>query len=137
MQWILVPQGWVFFILTSFDPICSPLRGGLRQILSSNISPPSGGGGYPERTKKPIDTCDKEDKDGKETEHTRGAKFFTSDARVTRMAKKAKHIFEERRRSIRPNHLRLVVRTTRQGSKMVDGDARTTNMAGTTEQTCG
>ena len=39
---------------------------------------------------------DKEDKDGKEIEHTRGAKLVSGDARVTRMAKKTKHIFEER-----------------------------------------
>ena len=64
---------------------------------------------FSERTKKPIGTWDKEDKDGKENEHTGGAKLVTGDARVTRMAKKTKPICEERRRLIRPNHLRLVV----------------------------
>ena len=92
---------------------------------------------YPERTKKPIGTWDKEDKDGKETEHTRGAKLVTGDARVTRMAKKTKHICEERSRLIRPNHLRLVVRPTRQGPKMVAGDARITNISNKTEHICG
>ena len=70
---------------------------------------------YIERTKKPIGTWDKDDKGGKDTEHTRGAKLATGDARVTRTAKKTKHICEERRRFIRPNHMRLVVRPTRQG----------------------
>ena len=35
---------------------------------------------YPERTKKPVDTWDKEDKDGKEIGHTRGAKLASGDA---------------------------------------------------------
>ena len=47
---------------------------------------------YPERTKKPIDTWDKEDKDGKEIEHTRGAKFVSDDARVISMANKTEYI---------------------------------------------
>ena len=38
---------------------------------------------YPERTS--IGIWDKEDKDGKETEHTRGAKLVTGEARITRM----------------------------------------------------
>ena len=61
---------------------------------------------YPEKTKKPIGTWDKEEKDGKETEHIRGAKLVTGGARVTRTAKKTKHICEERRRYTRPSHLR-------------------------------
>ena len=51
---------------------------------------------YPEWTKNPIGTWDKEDKDGRETEHTRGAKFATGDERVTRTANKTKHIYEGR-----------------------------------------
>ena len=48
---------------------------------------------YLERTKKPIDTWDKEDKGGKEIEHTGGAKFFSGDARITHMVNKTGHIF--------------------------------------------
>ena len=92
---------------------------------------------FPKRTKKPIGTWDKEDKDGKETKHTQEAKLVTGDNRVIRMAKKTKHICKERRRSIRPNHLLLVVRPTRQGSKMVTGEARITDMANKTEHICG
>ena len=47
---------------------------------------------YPERTKKPIDLWDKVDKDGKEMEHTRGAKLVSGDARITNMANKTEHI---------------------------------------------
>ena len=35
--------------------------------------------------------------DGKETEHTRGGKLVTGDARVASTAKKTEHINEERR----------------------------------------
>ena len=47
---------------------------------------------YPERTEKSIGTWDKEDKDDKGTEHTRGAELVTSDIRITRMADKTEHI---------------------------------------------
>ena len=63
--------------------------------------------------------------------------MITGDARVERMAKKTKHICEERRRLVRPNHLRLVVRPTRQESKMVTGDAQIAKMANKTEHICG
>ena len=63
--------------------------------------------------------------------------MVTGGARVTRMAKKTKRTFEERRKSMRSNHLRLAVRFTRQGSKMGTGDARITNMANRTEHICG
>ena len=43
-----------------------------------------------------IGTWDKEDKDGKEIEQTRGAKLVSGYARVTRVAKKTKHICEFR-----------------------------------------
>ena len=75
---------------------------GLKYWPSAGVAAPK----YSERTKRPIGTWDKEDKDGKETGHTRGAKLVTSAARVIRMAKKTKHKCEERRRSIRSNHLR-------------------------------
>ena len=55
---------------------------------------------YPERLEKSVSSWDKEDKDGKETEHTRGAKLVTGDARITRMANKTGHICEERRRLV-------------------------------------
>ena len=42
-------------------------------------------------------TWGKEDPGGKETEHIRGVKLVTGDARVTMMAKNTKHICEERR----------------------------------------
>ena len=69
---------------------------------------------YPKRTKKPMGKWNKEDKGGKETGLTRGAKLFTGDAQVTRIATKTKYICEERRSLINQNHLRLVVRPTRQ-----------------------
>ena len=37
-------------------------------------------------------TWDKEDKDAKEFGHTRGAKIFSGDARITDMANKTEHI---------------------------------------------
>ena len=40
-----------------------------------------------------IGTWDKEVKDGKEFEPTRGAKFVSGDARITNMANKTVHIF--------------------------------------------
>ena len=43
---------------------------------------------YPKRAEKPIGTWDKEDKDGKEIEHTRGAELVSGDARITNMANK-------------------------------------------------
>ena len=51
---------------------------------------------YPERTENSIGIWDKEDKDGKETEHTRGAKLVTGEAWITRMVNKTGHMFEER-----------------------------------------
>ena len=47
---------------------------------------------YPERTKNPIGTWDKKDKDDKEIGHTRGAKLVSDDARFTNMANKTEHI---------------------------------------------
>ena len=51
---------------------------------------------YPEGTEKSIGTLDKEDKDGKKTEHMQGEKLVTGAARITRMANKTKAICEER-----------------------------------------
>ena len=43
---------------------------------------------YPERAEKPTGTWEKEDKDGKEIEHTRGAKLVSGDARIANMTNK-------------------------------------------------
>ena len=43
---------------------------------------------YPEKAEKPIGTWDKEDKDGKKIEHTRGAKLVSGNARMINMANK-------------------------------------------------
>ena len=56
----------------------NPLRGWLRAK-------------YSERTKKPIDTR-KEEKDGKEIEHTGGAKSVSGGARIANMANKTEHM---------------------------------------------
>ena len=47
---------------------------------------------YPERAEKPIGTWDKEDKDGKEIEHTREGMLVSGDARITNKANKTEHI---------------------------------------------
>ena len=47
---------------------------------------------YPERAKKLIGTWDKESKDGKEIEHTRGEKLVSGDARISDMANKTEYI---------------------------------------------
>ena len=49
-----------------------------------------------ERTLKTFVTWEKEDKDGREIEHTRAAKLVSGDARVTGIAKKTKHICDFR-----------------------------------------
>ena len=48
---------------------------------------------FPERTKKPIGTWDKDDKDGKDIGHTRGAELVSGDARFTNRANKFGHIW--------------------------------------------
>ena len=51
---------------------------------------------YAKRTEKYVGTWDKEDKDGKEIELTRGAELVFGDARDTRITKKTKHICDFR-----------------------------------------
>ena len=60
-------------------------------------------------------------------------KSVTGEARVTKITNKTKHICEDRPRLIRPNQLRLVVRRTRQGSKMVTGVTQIADMANKTD----
>ena len=66
------------------------------ELISVSIShyPPAGVAApkFPERTKKPIDTWDQEDKEGKEIGHTGGAKLVSGDAQITNMANKTGHI---------------------------------------------
>ena len=70
-------------MIISFQDIfyTSPLRGWLRQNILKGP-----------RNSSLIVTWDKEDKDGKEFEPTRGAKLVSGDARTTNMANKTKHI---------------------------------------------
>ena len=59
----------------------SPLRGWLPQNILKGP-----------RNSRLIGTWDKEDKDGKEFEPTRGEKLVSGDARIAKIANKTKHI---------------------------------------------
>ena len=65
-------------------------------LVASTITSHRGGGAKIPQKNREIDwymgTWDKEDKDGKETEHMRGAKLVTGDAGISRMANKTDHI---------------------------------------------
>ena len=92
---------------------------------------------YPERSEISVGTLDKGGKEGKETEHTRGAELVTGGARITTMANKANHICEERSWLMATSESpALFVGHMRQGSKLVTGDARVTMMANKTEDIC-